>query len=283
MHPSRDELIRYIRSLRSAETIDSLIETHVKECEFCRDFCANFTMLLEEEVKAFALDLSESISAAGFKIGHATGRILPLQPMKIETGGENILLAADSERAAMGGASRLLFSENPDLVMRIVPTADGRGNALQVTASEESLAAHLLLEAPQVNRSFVTDEFGRIVIATDDLSDPAALTWQIRIPDAVFVLKPLVFDPDAPRSSRESELNTPEGDRIRVRLTDHQEGLSIALQIISLHGRQELQKVKVLITQPGFARIEEQSMDQTLTFGALNPKQDISLRIFESL
>jgi len=282
MHPSRDELGRYVALTRTGQGGDADVRAHVQICEFCREYCDNLADFLQEEEYAYQATISVDDIVARLAPVPVNARIIPLHRLDAADNGEP-LLAADSGGANTSSARSILVSEIQDLVLTIANDPAGKSAQLQVTTAEASAAAFLLLEAPEIGRSFVTDANGRVEIERTEIGDPARLKWQIRMPDAVFDLERISDNPDLVRASAETELTTPQGDVVRVRLSDHPDGLSVAVRVVALHGRQDFKRARVMLTQPGLALIDEQTADGTSLFGALDAAQAISLRVFETL
>ncbi len=280
MHPSRDELSRYVTMSRAGQATDADVSAHVLVCEFCRGYCDNLAEFLQEEERAYQATVSvdEMVS----RLAPARARIVSLSRLDDTDFGEQVL-AADSGGANSSPARSILVSETQDLVLTIANDPAGQSAQLQVTTAEANAAAFLLLEAPEIGRSFVTDANGRVEIERDMIGDPARLKWQIRLPDAVFDLERISDNPNLVRASTETELTTPQGDVVRVRLSDHPDGLSVAVRVVALHGRRDFKRARVMLTQPGLALIDEQTADGTSLFGSLDSAQAISLRVFETL
>lgn len=280
MHPSRDELSRFVFSTRAGQPADASVRAHVQLCEFCREYCDNLAEFLQEEERAYqsTISVDEMVS----RLAQTPARIIPLSRLDDADYREQ-LLAADSGGANTLSARSILVSETQDLVLTIASDPAGQSAQLQITTAEASAAAFLLLEAPEIGRSFVTDANGRVEIERSILRDPARLKWQIRLPDAVFNLERISANPDLVRASAETELTTPQGDVVRVWLSDHPDGLSVAVRVVALHGRHDFKRARVMLTQPGLALIDEQTADGTSLFGALDSAQAISLRVFETL
>lgn len=282
MHPSRDELSRFVSLTRAGQAIDASVRAHVQDCEFCREYCDNLSDFLQEEERAYQATIAVDEIVSRLAPLSVFTRIVSLTPLD-EARSREQLLAADSGGADRISGRSILVSETQDLVLTIANDPAGQSAQLQVTTAEASAAAFLLLEAPEIGRSFVTDANGRVEIERGIVSDPAQLKWQIRYPDAVFDLQRISDNPDLVRASTETELTTPQGDVVRVRLADHPDGLSVAVRVVALHGRQDFKRARVMLTQPGLALIDEQTVDGTSIFGALDSSQAISLRVFETL
>ena len=279
LHPPRERLIAFVEKRLEQAEVES-IRQHLEDCEFCREFSDDYRMLHESLRAAEQEELPPEAQTLANRLYHAAlaGRVIPLKILGPGADGHELPLAADGEQQAKPSPDRALtlYSEDPEIVLRIMSGPQPDDNYLQLISEDAGLVSQVLIRAPQLDREFVTDEQGRAELG----SPPPVLTddlkWQIKMPDAVFDLEPLAYDPEKTEYSRQIVLATDKQDKIEVTLEGKTEGKKLSLRIIALEGRTDIGRVTVVIDRQ---RSDIASGDPAV-FDLVDPDRTISIRLF---
>ncbi len=285
MHPSRLELERFAVSEPDAPESQSIAE-HIAGCESCRSVVDAHRRLTEFERMAEnealpdrALHLADSLFAAALR-----GAIVELTPLAIEQPPEDQWqLAADGEPRPGPAIQNLatFYSENPELVLQIMRDRAAGSDYLQVVADNQEDAAHLMVRLPELDREFVTDATGRAALEGVELRDVASLKWQLKMPDAVFSLQPLVFDPNRIEYEEQVTLESERSDRIRISLQGKPDSKLIRIELLEIGGQTDFGNVRVSISQGSESAICPAQADQPITFVLRDSGDAINIRLFE--
>ena len=211
----------------------------------------------------------------------ARGQIVKLLPLT-NASEKNLRLAADSFDRARTPIVNLatFYSTSPEIVLRLMRDLDQGSDYLQLIGMDPKVTSHVLVQLPEIGREFATDDFGKAVIGRAEFADFEKLKWQIKLPDALFLLEPLIYDPDWTTTSKEVTIESEQGDRIRVTLEDKVEGKQILIRVLEFDGKAEFGEVRVMISQHEITEIKNATPDQTVLFETIDPGREISIRLF---
>ncbi len=285
IHPSKHALNLFVENKLEDSSRGAEIARHLEECEFCRQYCDNYRLYCEAGAEA----AKGAISQAAWRLADRlyqqalSGKIVPLQFLPTDGAYERMLLAADSDSDFAPPVINLatLYSEEPEMVLRVMRDTDRNEDYLQLIGAEAELAAQVMIQIPELDREFITDAEGRVSLAGVELDDVEQLKWQIKLPDASFSLQPLHYDPDHTESAKKVSLQTEGGDRIEVVFEDKTEGKQIVIRVLELDGKTDFAPVRVAISQQQTPRIKSVAANEPIEFGFIDPQQEINIRLFQ--
>jgi len=281
MHPSQEELKKYIDN--PADSPNQVgIAAHIIKCEFCQEFCDNYQLYRESIKKASRENIPEKFQKLADRIfsDSLKGKIIYLQPL-----GESpasFALAADGEKKRPGIVNLAeLCSEEPELILRVMRDNTKGHDYLQLISNDPKVASHVLVQIPDIEKEYLTDNEGRAILDESLIADVSHLKWQIKMPDAVFSLKPLVYDPDAVEYKKDVVLETEKDDKIQVTFEGKTEGKQISIRILQLEGKTEFDPVRVSVSQKGISQVKDVSPDKKISFNIAKPNDEIKIRLFQ--
>ncbi len=284
MHPSKAELRLFVENAMQDAAARARISEHIGNCEFCSEFCEEYTLYLVSIEDTDRLDLSQAaFNAADDIFRHALrGVIIDMQPLAgdIDT---PLRLAADGKEEFRPEIVNLatLCSEQPEAILRVMRDS-GRGiDYVQLISDDPELSQNVMIRIPEIGWESLTDDEGKAIIEKQIGDDISNLKWQIKLPDAVFSMKPLEYDPDETRCSGETELTTADSDRIHVELQSKTEGKQIVIKILELDGKKDFGDVRVAISQGGVTTTSSTSGNKTISFDLTDTESVINIRIFQ--
>lgn len=279
MHPSNRQLKQFIEGQSDAE-----VTKHIDECELCKEFCQNYRLLLEsldkaenEIIPSKAIDLADKIYRQ-----YSLGKIVDLRPLIEDQPSSEILLAADGQSDDTPESKKVttLYSEDPEVVLRIILDDDQNRRHLQLISEDPDLISWVMIQLPDANRQYLTDEKGFVSIEDDELIDPEKLKWQIKMPDAVFELEPLKYDPDKTEYFQETVLETENRDKILIRFEGKTEGKKISLRILELDGTGDFGRIRAVISQHQSIQQVNIGPNEVITCELEDPADTIDIRLF---
>lgn len=239
IHPSRDELSGYWKD--TLETADRVrMSRHLEECEYCSQIIRELEELDRVERDMTNVNPSLRSEAAAQKLYR---RLFSGQAIQLDSRDQmqptDYHLAADGKQSIRPLVENLatVFSSQPEIVLKVM--RDNRVNRtyLHLIADNPALSSHVLVEAPQTNNSYVTDDTGCAEIENSDSFDAASAKWQVKLPSAEFSLKPLVTEPDRVEYENETVLETDRGDKVKLTFEGKTTGKQIRLEVLSLEGQ----------------------------------------------
>jgi hypothetical protein len=192
------------------------------------------------------------------------------------------LLAADGEGEFSPPVVNIatFFSDNPEVVLRVMRDTEEKRDYLQLVSADPSLVSNVLVRIPEQDKEFLTDSSGKAEITGIPTEDLEELGWQIKMPDAAFSLETLAYDPDSVEYRREIVLETEQNDRIRVSFEGKTEGKQIAISILELDGKTEFDSVRVILSQNDIAETRSITPSQIATFNLSDKVNTIKIRLF---
>lgn len=283
MHPLKQKL-KYFVDNKLDEAAFEEVEKHLKICQFCQEFVDDYKLLMasvdkaaDEELPQRALALAEQLYQDGLK-----GKIIPLTPLGTEEKATALLLAADGKQEFRPRVKNLttLCSENPDIVLRVMRDTDKGEDYLHLISDDPALSSNVMVQIPELNREFITDNHGRAILENIELEKLEQLKWQVKMPDAVFSLEPLIYDPDKTEYGSDIILETEKHDRIKVTFEGKTEGKQIAIEILELEGVSNFGQVKVILTQKESLVTRNAVPKSPITFRLEDNKAVINIRLF---
>ena len=284
VHPPKEKLRLFVEQRLDVSEIE-IIERHLKECEFCHEFCDNYRIYLETLDQARKEDIPKKAWEQADRLFRQawSSNIIPLLPLTADKPKAEYVLAADGQEKAKPAIQCLatMYSEDPEIVLRVMRESRLDHDYLQLISDDSDLISHVMIQLPDLNQDFVTNEEGIAAIENEPIDDYEKIKWQIKTPDAIFNLEPLAYDPDKTERSRETILETLKKDRIRITFEDKTVGKQITLQILELEGRTDFDNIRVLISQQKVSQLISTRADGRITFEITDPKSPINIRLFQ--
>ena len=283
VHPTRETLIAFIDGrLDDAET--GKLAGHLEGCEFCREFMDDYRLLQESLAMAEQEELPEAVKELTDRLYRESllGCVVSLETLPAASGEHTLPLAADNERepTPFPDLAITLYSEDPEIILRLMSGPQPDDNYVQLICDDSELVSHVLVRAPQLGREFLTDAGGRAELGDTPLEITDDVKWQIKMPDAVFDLAPLKYDPDKPEHSEQVTLETDRQDRLQVTFERMTEGKRITLRLIELDGKQDFGEVKVVVTTEHTSGQEQIRVDSSATFEIDDTEASVNIRLF---
>jgi len=285
VHPSRSEIEMYLAGRLDDDKKGFEIAEHLKECEFCGEIAEEFKqyldLLYEEEESEMPLRAYQQVRTLHIR---ALERMsIPLKLIKSAYDEEVAYLAADGSEGETPEIVNLatFFSDHPELILKIMRNNRENHDYVELIGDEPFQVANVMIRIPEIDRDLITDSNG--VASLTDLKDTHydQFSWEIKMPDAVFHLEQLEYDPDKTEYSKELELETDHGDKIRIRFEGKTEGKQITVNILQLEGESDFGELKVLISQADFRFIKTISRKDILVFNLADPEAGIEIRLFK--
>lgn len=294
IHPPDEKLIELAGAPTGSRSTSPEWEAHIGGCPHCQARIEEFRQWDKAAAASMAEGLPPKAAAA---LANLIRRIrpirpmrpIPLHPMPIPAQSEPVRLAADGHPAESPGLRHraTLYSEDPELVLRVMHDPASGRDTLHLLGAESHLTENVLLHIENPSLDFVTGSDGTVQIEKGILPDPAALKWQVRLPDATFLLHPLPDEPPAGTESPEVELETESAQgehgagRIAVALTHAADGLNLRVRVLHIEGYDRLERLRVVVSQSGgISQVIETGAADPAVISGLAPNQWINIRIF---
>ena len=283
VHPERKKLREFLAGQLGQPEME-IINRHLAGCEFCQEFCENYHLFKDslekvknEEVPPSGRELADQLFRQAIR-----GSIVPLVPLSPTETRSGLLLAADGEQEQPPGPQNLttLYADDPEMVLRVMRDPES-GDYLQLISEDISLVSGVMVELPELGREFITDQSGHAILDDIPTDQYDKLKWQIRMPEAVFNLEPLTYDPERVQYSQETILESEHQDKIQVVFEGKTEGKQIILRVLELDGKPEFGSIKVVISQEKSTKSFATRPDETITFEIAEPGNAINIRIFQ--
>jgi len=232
----------------------------------------------EEAIPTKALQLADRL----YKDALA-GKIISLEPLLSEVSAPPLHLAADGDKEFTPHVQNLttLCSESPEIILRVMRDLDKGQDYLQLISDNPALSARVMVQIPELKREFITDDNGQATLESGLPDAPEKLTWQIKMPEAVFSLEPLVYDPDKTEYAEDIILETQRKDKIKVTFEGKTEGKQISIRILELDGRTDFGRVKVSVSQQNVSVFKDVERNERLSFDLIDANDKINIRLFQ--
>jgi hypothetical protein len=283
MHPPENKLRDFVDQKSSSLEIDE-IKTHLSNCEICREYCEEYKILAESLAGTAEMDLPEKAKRQATEIYQRTisPNIIPLYPLIQKVKDQEVILAADGSQEEGEEPKNVvtLYSEDPELILRIIHDSVKDTDFVQLISDDRSLLSNVLLELPDLEREVVTDHNGRATIEGIPPQDYEKLKWQVKLPEASFSLKPLTHDPEKTEYTSETVLETENKDKISVAFEGKTEGKQICIKIIALSGNENFGPVKVVVSQGDDQYLSSKAKNKFVVFDISDKNDPITVRLF---
>lgn len=263
MHPDKDILERFVIGLTNDPAMESKINEHLTGCEFCREYCEQFRHFLD------LIDQKDTF-----------GSIIPLRLLDERPDQDRIYLAADGKGEEKIRNIATLYSENPEVVVRVMRDTQAGYDYAQIISDDPDLSANVMIHLPDIDREFIVDDSGLARLDGLEDIDLEKMKWQLKMPRAVFTVEPLAYDPDRIEESRDFVLETDNGDRLKVIIEDKTEGKQISLQVLALNGKTDFKDARVNILCKSLSLTKGSAPDEIVSFGPIDITDKIHIRIF---
>jgi hypothetical protein len=284
VHPSRQQLEALVDG-RLSKSEASEVRAHVDQCAHCREACENHRVFLESLTEVQAEDLPPKARAQADRLyRQATeGKVIDLTALATRGNAAPTTLAADSPEEPDDNIRSLatLYSEDPEVVMRVMHDPARSEDYLQLIADDPGLVSHVLVTLPDIGREYATDDAGRAAIDVTGLDDITRAKWQIKLPQAVFDLEPLEYDPDRTEYSERKTIRTERDDEVEVTFEGKTVGSQITVRLTQLRGRQDFEPVRVIVSHGTRSRLEQAAPGQVLSFDLEDSPATINIRLFD--
>jgi hypothetical protein len=284
VHPSAKELRRFVEN-RLDEPSAGRVREHLDECEFCRELCNSYQLFLDSINRTSKEGLPLKVSQLADRLYYyaLAGKTFPLEPLLAEVPAPPFHLAADSEKEFAPHVQNLttLCSESPEIILRVMRDLNKGQDYLQLISDDPALSARVMVQIPELKREFITDKSGRVTLESGTLDNIEKLTWQIKMPEAVFSLEPLVYDPDKTEYTEDIVLETERNDKIKVTFEGKTEGKQIMIRILELDGRTDFGRVKVSVSQQDVSVFKDIRRNELLSFDLIDANNEINIRLFQ--
>lgn len=285
MHFSRDQLKLYVEGKLNDESSKE-VNKHIDICEMCREFCDYYHIFIDSLSKARKEDIPVKALKMAEKIYHDALKTNVIRLQKLTTSDNNfdyaVLLAADGEKGPIQAIENLatFYSEDPEIVLRVMRDSTRWKDYLQLISDDPKQVSYVLVQIPELGKEYITDENGRATLEGEALKDHDKLKWQVKLPDALFELEPLRYDPDRIEKTEEMILETENRDKIKVIFERRTEGKQITLNILELEGKSEFKDAKVIISHQRESKIFEARPEEPITMYLSGPEDKINIRLF---
>ena len=287
MHPTRQELIKYADKGISGSNKQAEIVAHIEKCEFCTELISNYRIMRQAEQET---ELSHQLPQNMLNLANRLfmdslrGRIIELNRLTDQNAtADSSLIAAHGVDSEPSGVKCIatLYSENPELVMRLMQDPSRKNNYLHLIADTSELTDHVLVQIPEYKREFVTDENGMADIDLADIRNIGAAVWQIKMPDAVFELEEIKYEPEKIEYSHEQLLETDRGDKIKIRLEGRTESKLLSIEVLELAGQDNIGEVTACVTSRTDSALKSIPLKKPVSFGAVDADSTIHIRLYK--
>jgi hypothetical protein len=272
MHPTRYELEAFILdNLRDSER-SQYIREHLEKCEFCREMVADFEEYLQE------LKVSAPV-----RITPIDELRINLKPLAEDNQQTPLFMAADGEKRKTqidSACYGTYYSEKPELVLRVMRSESG-GKYLQLMGDDPESYANVMVRLPELDYEFMTDATGCADISGYDFRQVEKLSWQVKLPEAVFSLEPLDYDPEKLEYENQTILETERDDKIEIRFEGKAGGKQLSIRILKLEGKEEYTPLRILVAQNDSYTVRTVSARSQAVFDIEDPNQNIKIRLFQ--
>lgn len=283
IHPTREKLIAFIDG-RLDEPETGKLSSHLEDCEFCREFIDDYRLLQQSLATAEQEVLPGAVEELTRRLYRESllGCVVSLEPLRVDSDEQTMPLAADRkpEEPLSSDSGITLYSEDPEIILRLMSGPRPDDNYVQLISDDSELVAHVLVQAPQLGREFLTDARGRADLGAAPLELTDDIKWQIKMPDAVFDLEPLVYDPDKPEHSEQVTLETDRQDKLEVTFERLTEGKRITLRLIELDGKTDFGEVKVVVATEHASHLDQMGIGSSATFVLDDAEATVNIRLF---
>lgn len=251
MHPIREEFDRYLQGTLECARRQQ-VEKHLLDCNFCAELVKNLKLRQKFSSHSLTEDMPPNLEEVADRLFDLSlrGTLIELTLLERHSTGPSSLMAADGLSREDMGVENLatVYSENPEIVLRLMRDNKAGQCYVQVVSDDPALYENMLVELPDIGRSVITDKNGRAQIDDIDPDQISDMRWRIRLPDVVFDLESLTFDPNQTEYRKETILESKQGDRIRVSLEGMGDGKQIELEVLQLDGSAKIGRLHMVVS-----------------------------------
>lgn len=251
MHPSDLELIQFARKPAAERDSRDPVAVHMADCGLCRDELSLMEKwLADHNTQNSTMPPRSLFEEAVLKLLQRPSSVIQLTILEMsQRTGVGHSLAADGVVMPQAGLQHraTLYSEEPEVILRIMYDPATQRDVLQLTADDPVLSGHVFIRYGDPPIDVLTNERGIAEIPAKSIDDPMALSWRVQLPDASFTLRAL----DAPRLPDETVIDLPDGDRIAVAALSDTAGLSLRVRPLRIHGREQIGRFRAVVCQSG--------------------------------
>jgi len=251
VHPSDLDLLHYARLSKSQRDSNDAVAVHLAGCDVCREELALMEeWLADPNTKTPGLPERSAFEETVLHLLRRRASYVPLSVLDMPhavAGG--YALAADGVAVPAAGLQHraTLYSEDPEVILRVMhDPATGR-DLLQLTADDPLLTNHVYIHLSSSPVEILTDEQGRAELPEHTLVDPSVQSWRLQLPDASFMLRPL----EDPKAASETVIELVGGDSVAVTFIPDSKGLSLRVRPLRIHGQESIERVRVVVCQSG--------------------------------
>lgn len=274
MHPSKDDLIKFVSGKLDIKQIQK-IKIHVAECEFCSVFVAEYNELYKSGETVEQLpERFNNLADKMFQLA-VYPNIIELKLVKFNSRRYHLAADGKTDFVPIENIATLSCSDS-DVVLQLIRDNEKKIDYIQLLADT---VAHIVIEVPEKNISFVTDEFGRALLTDVDIPMLVKCKWRINKSDVTFDLQEFVYDPDITEESTEIILCSEKNDKIKVILENKTEGKQIVVEIIALDGDENFESVKVGLVQGNKMLLNDSKPLKSVVF-PVGKSKEIKIRLF---
>lgn len=284
IHPPHDMLEALADNNLADSEMSAKIRAHCVECEFCREYVEEYTAHRDAIKDLMAAPPSPAVVnfLASLEQPERRGLIIDLLSLPTEAGQQKGYLAADSPVDPHPEMLSIatLYSENPEIVLKMMRNQSDGSRYLQVIAESDELTANVLVCAPAIGAQIATDTHGRAPLPHELSANPGNLLWQVRLPEVTFDLKPLIFNPEKIEYSNATVLETDRGDRIRITFVGKTVGKQIEVELLALDGKTDFAQAKILLVEDRHIELKSIESGARVLFTLPEQAATVNLRIF---
>lgn len=284
IHPTKRELRQFLENTLDTDK-RAAVEHHVGNCEFCAEYLENERHFSELSAQADfqQTDSTEQEQIGGLFQNAIAGLSMAMRPMEVEAPRPLRLLAADGKTEAAPSVECLctFYSDTPELVMRVMRENPAGKDYLQLVGDELALISNVLVRLPGHGKDVLTDARGRAELSHLGIEGYSSLKWEIKLPDAVFSLEPLDYDPEKTIHSEEFMLSTDSDSTIKVTFDDKTEGKQISIEILALDGQSDFENVRLFVSQGDSIQPASAELGKKMLFPLADNTTRVEIRIFQ--
>lgn len=284
-HISRRDLIRLLNK-QLPEDAENRCRRHLRSCDFCREISENLALQLRIEKESEEIHLTPVLKLQAERIHNnihrrfMRGLVIELVPLENPALPAPMQLAADSSGETTPKLENLatVYSENPEIVLKFMRDNEAKSCFLQVVSDQPDLFKHVLVEAPELDCSLVTDANGRAALGELDTAAIGSSRWNIRLPEAVFAMESL--DPDHTQSRVETVLETDQADRMRVALETKVVGSQIEIELLELRGSAKIGPARLVVELDDSTTLHRLGDNHTLIIDTGERFRTLKIRVY---
>ena len=282
MHPLTDDLFKYANKLLD-DNRQTEIKSHLNICQLCQEIVEDFQIqakLLEKQQNYKIPDEIYHLRDSLFNGAQPTN-IITLKKLPSEIKSNTNLLAADGKDDSYPSIQNLvtLYSESPEVILRFIRDNIKNEDYLQLISENTEYSSHVMVQVPDLDYEFITDQNGKATVKNIDTEKLLDHKWQIKLPDAIFDLQPVDYNPEKTEYVKDIILETEKHDKIKVTFEGKTEGKNIKIEIVSLDGISDHRNIKVAVIQNSDITTGDINKNKQTSF-KLGDSNEISIRLF---